>query len=628
MSTETPSPQIPEDCDLGIITVIGVEIRQVLKAFEIPEKRRRKRGGVYYWETTVGSQNIDRNLKVVIGCIAKPGTVHAAVHTASFLQLYRPTMLILVGIAAGWRPKLRIGQVIWPRHVVAVAQIEVLKGRTTFRPNHHTPPAEVRQMLQCWKVNDAELAAHTDRIMAGDTLPDRERKDTRGPEVMYPPKAEECVIGCGDFLVRHDGHFNKLQKLDPEVRACEMECTGVVIALEDAAPGTAWLQIRGVSDFGDSQKEDTWQPYAAAAAGAFTRLFAEQCFDPELILGAKDGRTALAPAREAMVASRSVATSIPVEVVEAKPATAAILQNFETIRVAWKKGRELKTPDKLQALRATPEFRSATPESKAKILRFEAKVLLDTKHDVDGAAALAKGARDLVGEHRATEALVMARRSGPREAADLLANPTTLEEWNHRMGFLVQAKEADLVLTEWEHPPEGVGPDVESHRLRTFALLLKKRVADARAAFAKIGAQHQETFAIRLAGAVLDFYEAVSTAAPDRAFHLVPLPMPSGFIKRDEASMAALERAEAAFEKLAADVPEKNEFYYELQGWRLAAAAMNGRRRSEAEELCRALLEERPTDVQFLGWADACEFRIERDKNIAALAAELGVKLT
>jgi hypothetical protein len=81
--------------------IIGAEIRQVLKAFEIPERRRRKRGGVYYWETTVGSQNIDRNLKVVIGCIAKAGTVHAAVHTASFLQLYRPTMPILVGIAAG-----------------------------------------------------------------------------------------------------------------------------------------------------------------------------------------------------------------------------------------------------------------------------------------------------------------------------------------------------------------------------------------------------------------------------------------------------------------------------------------------------------------------------------------------
>jgi hypothetical protein len=41
---------------------------------------------------------------------------------------------------------LRIGQVIWPRRVVAVAQIEVHKGRMIFRPDHYTPPAEVSQM--------------------------------------------------------------------------------------------------------------------------------------------------------------------------------------------------------------------------------------------------------------------------------------------------------------------------------------------------------------------------------------------------------------------------------------------------------------------------------------------------
>lgn len=626
-ASDTPV-QLPEDCDLGIITVIGVELKKVLKAFEIPERRRLKRGGVYYWETTVYSQYLERNVRVVIVCIAKAGTVHAAVHTASFLQFYRPTMLLLVGIAAGWRSKLRIGNVIWPRHVVAVGQIEVIKGRTIFRPTQHTPPPEVRQMLQCWNMNDAELLAHTDRIMAGDSMPDRTRKDENGPEVMYPPKAGECVIGCGDFLVRDDAHFKKLQKIDPEVRACEMECAGMVIALQDAAPGTAWLQIRGVSDFGDSQKEDTWQPYAAATAGAFTRLFAEQCFDPDLILGKKLAAPVLPRAPEPTAEPRSVATAIPAEVVETAPAaTAAILVDFEHIREAWKKARGANTVDKLQALRQSEAFQAATLETRAKILRFEAKVTLDILRDVAAAEALAKQASDLTGAHRATEAMIAGQREGSEAAAQFLAEPKTLEEWNQRMGFLLQAKQADAVLAEWDTPPEGVGPDVESYRLRSYALLMKKKLPEARAAFDKIGAKHRAGFAIRLVSAILDYYQAISPAAPDRAFHLVPLPVPAGFIKRDEESLAALERAEQGFAEALKDVPEKNEFHYELQGWRLGAAAMNTRRRSEAEELSRQLLEEAPTNMVFLGWADACEFQINRNQHKEALALELGVKL-
>ena len=628
MTAPSPSLHVPEDCDLGIITVIGVELQQVLKAFEIPQKRGRQRGTCYYWETTVYSQELQRPLKIVIGCIAEAGMVHAAIRTASFLQVYRPSMMLLVGIAAGWRHKQRIGQVVWPRHVTAISAVEVRAEGYLFRPTTHKPLPAVLQMLQWWKVKESELAAHTERIMAGEVVGGRDAKDEYGLHVMYPPNAEECVIGCGDFLLRHDDHFTKLRINDPQVTICEMECAGMVLALRDTSPLTAWLQVRGVSDFGDSNKHRGWHPYAAAAASAFARLFAEQCFDPSVILGVKPVDPAPAAAtREQPAESRSMATSIPVEVADTASASASALGGFETIRSMWKKSRDLKTGEKLQSLRESPEFKAATPETQAKILRFEAKVLLETRHDGDGAAELAKLADELTGPQRAMAALLAVNRKGPAAAAEMLNSPTTLEEWNQRMGFFLQANDADRVLKEWDTPPEGVGPDVESHRLRTYALLMKKHVSEARTVFAKIGAPHQETFAIRLTRGVLDFYEAVSPAAFDRAFQLQPIPIPPGFIKRDEASLAALDRAEAVFSELTKEMPKGSEVYFELQAWRLAATALNARRRSEAEELCRQLLEERPTDVQFLGWADACEFNIERGGNLTALAAELGVKL-
>ncbi len=622
-----PQPQAPDEFDLGILTVIGIELRQVLKAFEIAEKRGVRRGSLYYWETTVYSQCLGRNLKVVIGCVAKAGMVHAAVRTSSFLQVYRPTMMLLVGIAAGWRPKLRIGQVVWPRHVIAVAQIEVLKKGYVFRPTQHEPTPAVKQMLQWWSVKEADLLAHTNRIMVGEIVPNKEAKDSHGTLVMYPPKAVECVIGCGDFLVRHDGHFTKLVKNDPQVRSCEMESAGMVIALEDAAPDTAWLQVRGISDFGDHEKDDAWQPYAAATASAFARLFAEQSFDPELILGKKEVDASVTAARQAPTETRAVATSIPVEVFEIGPVTAAISQDYENIRAGWKKGREAGTISRLQALRTQQSFQSAAPSIRAKVLRFEARVVLEVTRDFEMASSLANQASNLDGAHRPTAAVLKEIQSGPLAAAELLDNPITVEEWNYRMGYLLQAKEPDRVLLEFAKPPEGVGPDVESHRLAAYALVMKRRVPDARIEFEKIGPQHRDAFAVRLAAAVLDTYEAVSVAAPERAFHLQALPIPIGYIKRDEGSLNALERAAAAFNSLANETPEKNDFYYELQGWRLAAMSMNTRCRSEAEELCRQLLEERPTDVNFLGWADACEFRIQTEKHINALAAQLGVTL-
>jgi hypothetical protein len=52
MPASISSTQLPAQCDLGIVTVIDVELQQVLKAFDIPERRRQQRGAFYFWETT------------------------------------------------------------------------------------------------------------------------------------------------------------------------------------------------------------------------------------------------------------------------------------------------------------------------------------------------------------------------------------------------------------------------------------------------------------------------------------------------------------------------------------------------------------------------------------------------
>ena len=139
------------NCDLAILTVIEVEHRHMLAAFGRSESRGKPLGRLLYWETSIYSQCMQRDLKTVIGNVAQAGLVAATLRTVRFLQDFQPTMLILAGIAAGWRKKHRIGDVVWPRRILDLSQTEEhAGGERKFRPTHHDPPAEVQQMMQTW----------------------------------------------------------------------------------------------------------------------------------------------------------------------------------------------------------------------------------------------------------------------------------------------------------------------------------------------------------------------------------------------------------------------------------------------------------------------------------------------
>ncbi|NEP00517.1 MAG: hypothetical protein F6K58_17935 [Symploca sp. SIO2E9] len=64
------------------------------------------------------------------------------------------------------------------------------------------------------------------------------------------------------------------------VKAVEMEASGIADASWNLDVG--YLAVRGICDYCDSYKNDTWQPYAAAVAAAYTRALIESIpFLPE-----------------------------------------------------------------------------------------------------------------------------------------------------------------------------------------------------------------------------------------------------------------------------------------------------------------------------------------------------------
>jgi nucleoside phosphorylase len=91
-----------------------------------------------------------------------------------------------------------------------------------------------------------------------------------------PSTCSEHIQQPREYPIVHHGSIlsgNKVIKsarfrdeLSREYRAIaiEMEAAGIMNALPVAV-------IRGISDFGDSEKNDTWQPYAAATAAAYAK---------------------------------------------------------------------------------------------------------------------------------------------------------------------------------------------------------------------------------------------------------------------------------------------------------------------------------------------------------------------
>ena len=120
---------------------------------------------------------------------------------------------------------------------------------------------------------------------------------------------------------------------------------------------------------------------------------------------------------------------------------------------------------------------------------------------------------------------------------------------------------------------------------------------------------------IRIAGAIINYFSALAPAViPD---HVVPWPTPVdwSFIRRDTQSIERLRRAKSEFEVLAmhTDKAEERQLF---TVWCLACLANDPDRQTEAQEFCRQLLEEDPTNHRAVAWA------VARNYDVNLLASE------
>lgn len=260
------------------MTVIDVELGAVLDALALPDREKDPNDGTVYYRGAIPSQLTRRDYGVVVTCVGAAGNPGAAAAARNLITRYRPRAILLMGIAAGIRGKVRIGDVVFSERVLSYEPAALVRrdGVSTSepRPEIERIPHAILQDLMGYRSDQKRLQERF--LRAGGVFPEPPpgKQEEYRLHVATGVHAHPGTIASGEKLLRDPSKLITLRsQLHGKVEVGEMEAAGLVEACRQG--GVPWLVIRGISDFGDEFKNDHFHTFAARAAAAVLADFLE-----------------------------------------------------------------------------------------------------------------------------------------------------------------------------------------------------------------------------------------------------------------------------------------------------------------------------------------------------------------
>lgn len=256
--------------DLLVITAIAIELAAAKKVFgiadDVPARYTAQR--VQYWPVTI--QRPDGPLSCVIASLGDAGNVNASGITMLLLSELKPKKVLMMGIAAGLRDKMSLGEVIVSERVVYYEGGAALDGGILApRPDIQRPGLPTLQDMNAY----FGTASLSDRLQAqadelGFSMPAKSKAGKVSARLAVSP----ATIASGELLIRDPELFKSFRDLHDKACVAEMEAHGVYDACNKQQVPV--LVIRGISDFGDSSKDNTFHRVASEAAAIVTKDYA------------------------------------------------------------------------------------------------------------------------------------------------------------------------------------------------------------------------------------------------------------------------------------------------------------------------------------------------------------------
>jgi nucleoside phosphorylase len=252
--------------DALILTALPIELAAAKKIFGISEdaQPRYSAHSVHYWPVTV--QRVDGPASCVLASLGTAGNINASSVTSLLLSELKPKQVLMMGIAAGLREKMTLGEVIVSERVVYYEGAAALEGgKLAPRPEMQRPSIAALQDLSTYLAN----AALSDRLQErAEKLDFAIPASSQAGSVAAKLTVSPATIASGEMLIRDPDLFESFRGIHDKACVAEMEAYGVIDACEKQ--NVPALVIRGISDFGDKSKDNTFHQVASEAAAIVT----------------------------------------------------------------------------------------------------------------------------------------------------------------------------------------------------------------------------------------------------------------------------------------------------------------------------------------------------------------------
>lgn len=264
LEDEIAAEQGAAPTDVLVLTALAVELQAARMAFGIDEQTPASKTsiGQNHWRAQIPT-GTNRLATCTIATFGTAGNVDAAAATASLLAEFKPKLVVMIGIAAGMRSKVALGDVVISDRVVAHEGAALLEGGVSQpRPEIFRPAYPVQQDVTNYLASRNSVTVRLDRAWRalGLHFPQSSAAGDVSKDLMPKP----ATIASGEKLLRDPDKFTQLREMHGKIESAEMEAAGIFTACFQS--GVAALVIRGISDFGDSTKDNQFHELAAKAA--------------------------------------------------------------------------------------------------------------------------------------------------------------------------------------------------------------------------------------------------------------------------------------------------------------------------------------------------------------------------
>jgi nucleoside phosphorylase/CheY-like chemotaxis protein len=208
-----------------------------------------------FHEGTIGTDA--RNYSVVATSVQRMGPVATAVTTMKMIGQFRPRVLVMPGICAGVRGRNRYGDIVLANPVWDWQSGKVTEtGELSLEPHQlHAPDVVVSGVA--YLAERHNLLDEIRRAFPG-TPPEHDLTIMAGP------------VATSTSVLGNAVTMKQVQAQNRKLAAVEMEAYGLYAGAQWCDPPRPQVAfaLKSVADFGDEEKDDRYQEYAAYTSAA------------------------------------------------------------------------------------------------------------------------------------------------------------------------------------------------------------------------------------------------------------------------------------------------------------------------------------------------------------------------